>query len=64
MSQDQGQDDRHDDVLQKGNSLMEEDRREKIATCDRGIGIRRTKLRRVRCRARMQCKDFERAIMH
>jgi hypothetical protein len=33
MSQDQGQDDRHDDVLQKGNSLMEEDRREKIATC-------------------------------
>jgi hypothetical protein len=68
-----------DDVLQKGNSSMEEDCCKGTFTCTfftrsvvtiwltsfrmwRGNGIKRIKLRRVWCRARMACKDLERTI--
>jgi serine/threonine-protein kinase ULK/ATG1 len=60
-----------DDLLQRGNPFMEEDR-ETIATCachrlfpaprgaDGDTGIKRTKLRLVRCRARMGMDKRER----
>jgi serine/threonine-protein kinase ULK/ATG1 len=61
-----------DDLLQTGNPFMEEDR-ETIATCAflfqfhlvlaqqiLFLGIKRTKLRLVRCRARMSMNDTDR----